>query len=188
MAPAALSKQQRTQLLSTLQERFEKNAKRHAKLAWSEVAAKLEKNNAALHSLFAMEESGGEPDVIGHDEKTGEIIFCDCSAESPEGRRNICYDREGYEKRLKEGLQPIGCVLDMAADMGIEPLDEEQYFALHKLGEFDLKSQSWIKAPAEFVKLGGGLFGDRRFGRVFVYHNTPPSFYRARGFRGLLRV
>ncbi len=188
MPAASLTKQQRTQLLSLLKERFETHSKRHPKLKWDEVAARLEKNSAALRSLQAMEESGGEPDVIGHDAATGEFLFCDCSAESPEGRRNICYDRKGYEKRLKEGLNPIGCVIDMAAEMGIEPLDEQQYFDLQKLGEFDLKSQSWIKAPAEFVKLGGGLFGDRRFGRVFVYHNTPPSFYRARGFRGMLRV
>lgn len=188
MASAALTKQLRTQLLSLLKERFEKHPKRHLKLKWEDVTARLEKNNSALRSLHAMEETDGEPDVIGHDAKTGEFLFCDCSAESPEGRRNICYDRKGYEKRLKEGLNPIGCVLDMAAEMGIEPLDEQQYFELQTLGEFDLKSQSWIKAPAEFVKLGGGLFGDRRFGRVFVYHNTPPSFYRARGFRGMLRV
>jgi hypothetical protein len=135
-----------------------------------------------------MEGTGGEPDVIGKDEESGEYVFCDCSAETPPGRRNICYDRKGQEKREKEGLHPAGNMLDMAAAMGIEPLTEEQYRELQRLGSFDTKTQSWLKTPVDIAKLGGAIFGDRRFGHVFVYHNTAPCFYRGRGFRGLLRV
>jgi Protein of unknown function (DUF4256) len=135
-----------------------------------------------------MERTGGEPDVTGKDKQTDEYVFYDCSAESPQGRRNVCYDGEGQKKREKEGLSVAGNVLDMAAAMGIEPLTEEQYRELQKLGNFDTKTQSWLKTPAEITNLGGAIFGDRRFGRVFVYHNTTPCFYRARGFRGLVRV
>ncbi len=135
-----------------------------------------------------MERTGGEPDVIGHDCKSGQCTFCDCSAETPKDRRNVCYDREGQQKREKEGLHPKGNVIDMAAAMGIEPLAEEQYRELQKLGEFDTKTQSWLKTPADIRKLGGALFADRRFGHVFVYHNTAPCFYSGRAFRGLLKV
>ncbi len=162
--------------------------KRHEGLAWADVQARLERESRTLWSLSEMEKSGGEPDVIGRDKKTGEYVFCDCSAESPLGRRNVCYDRAGQHKREKEGLQLAGNVLDMAAAMGVEPLTEEQYMTLQKLGSFDTKTQSWLKTPAEITKLGGAIFGDRRFGRVFVYHNTAPCFYRARGFRGILKV
>ncbi len=188
MAPATLSKEQRDVLLNVLKDRFEKNMKRHDGLKWTDVHARLVRNGKALWTLSEMERTGGEPDVIGRDKATGEYVFCDCSAESPEGRRNVCYDRKGQEKREKEGLRLTGNVLDMAAAMGIEPLTEEQYRDLQKLGSFDTKSQSWLKTPAEITKLGGAIFGDRRFGRVFVYHNTAPCFYRARGFRGLLKV
>jgi len=188
MSAATLSKEQREELLKALKERFEKNMKRHEGLEWTGVQARLVRNSRALWSLSEMERTGGEPDVIGKDKGTGEYVFCDCSAESPEGRRNVCYDRAGQEKREKEGLPIAGNVLDMAAAMGIEPLTEEQYRELQKLGSFDTKTQSWLKTPAEITKLGGAIFGDRRFGRVFVYHNTSPCFYRARGFRGSLKV
>lgn len=188
MANASLSQKQAQDLLSLLQTRFEKNMTRHEGLAWAKVQARLEGNPNALWSLHEMERTGGEPDVIGHDKKTGQFIFSDCSAESPVGRRNVCYDREGQQKREREGLQPAGNVLDMAAAMDIELLDEEQYRQLQTLGEFDAKTQSWIKTPAAITKLGGALFADRRFNHVFVYHNTSPCFYRGRGFRGLLRV
>lgn len=188
MSPATLSKEQRNELLKVLKERFEKNKQRHGGLAWSDVQTRLTRNGKALRALNEMERTGGEPDVIGRDKTTGEYVFCDCSAESPDGRRNVCYDRKGQEKRKKEGLPVAGNVLDMAAAMGIEPLTEEQYRELQKLGSFDTKSQSWLKTPAEITKLGGAIFGDRRFGRVFVYHNTAPCFYRVRGFRGLLKV
>ena len=188
MPNATLSKAQSQNLLKTLQTRFEKNMTRHKVLEWAKVQARLQANPRALWSLSEMERTGGEPDVIGHDEKTGQYIFCDCSAESPEGRRNVCYDGEGQRKREKEGLQPGGNVLDMAVAMGIEPLDEEWYRELQSLGEFDSKTQSWLKTPAAITKLGGAIFADRRFNQVFVYHNTPPCFYRGRGFRALLRV
>jgi hypothetical protein len=181
-------KEQREALLQLLKERFEQNTKRHEGVAWADVQVRLSRKGKALWSLNEMERTGGEPDVIGRDKETGEYVFCDCSAESPQGRRNVCYDRKGQEKREKEGLPVTGNVLDMAAAMGIEPLTEEQYRELQKLGSFDTKSQSWLKTPAEITRLGGAIFGDRRFGRVFVYHNTAPCFYRARGFRGLLKV
>lgn len=187
MPTANLSKDERDALLKTLQERFEKNRKRHEGLEWADLHARLAQNRRALWSLREMERTGGEPDVIGKDNDTGEYIFCDCSPESPLGRRSICYDRKGQEKREKERVPVAGNVLDMAATMGIEPLTEEQYRDLQKLGSFDTKSQSWLKTPAEITRLGGAIFGDRRFGRVFVYHNTAPCFYRARGFRGLLK-
>ena len=188
VAAKTLSKQERAQLLKTLQERFEKNMSRHPDVSWADVQARVEKKAGAVWSLSEMERTGGEPDVIGRDAKTGEYVFCDCSAESPKGRRSICYDREGYDKRKKEKLPVAGNVLDMAAAMGIEPLDEEQYRGLQRLGSFDTKSQSWLKTPPEITKLGGAIFGDRRFDRVFVYHNTSPCFYQARGFRGMLKV
>jgi hypothetical protein len=185
---ATLSKDQREGLLETLEERFEKNWKRHAKLKWEDVYARLAHNAGALWSLSEMERTGGEPDVIGKDEKTGEFLFCDCSAESPLGRRSVCYDPAGQNKREKEGLPVAGNVLDMAAAMGIETLNEQQYLELQKLGEFDLKTQNWLKTPAEIAKLGGALFAERRYGRVFVGANTAPCFYKGRGFRALLKV
>ena len=188
MPTATISKEQREELLKALKARFEKNMKRHEGLAWSDLQARLVRKSAALWSLREMERTGGEPDVIGRDKDTGEYVFCDCSAESPEGRRNVCYDREGQKKREKDGLPVAGNVLDMAAAIGIEPLTEEQYRELQKLGSFDTKSQSWLKTPPEITRQGGAIFGDRRFGRVFVYHNTAPCFYRGRGFRGSLKI
>ena len=177
---------QREELLKTLKARFEKNMNRHKGLEWAKVQAKLEANTEKLWSLNEMERTGGEPDVVGHDKKTGEYIFYDCSAESPEGRRSVCYDREGLEAR--KAFKPENTALDMAAAMGIELLSEEQYRDLQKLGNFDTKTSSWVKAPADIRKLGGALFGDRRFGHVFVYHNGAQSYYSARAFRGSLRV
>ena len=185
---AALSKDQRDDLLETVEERFEKNWKRHPKLKWEDVYAQLSQNARALWSLREMERTGGEPDVIGKDEKTGEFLFCDCSPESPMGRRSVCYDPAGQKKREKEGLPVAGNVLNMAAAMGIEPLNEEQYMELQKRGEFDTKTQSWLQTPDEISKLGGALFAERRYGRVFIGANTAPCFYKGRGFRGLLKV
>jgi hypothetical protein len=175
-------------LLRTLQVRFEKNIRRHEGLEWPEIQAKLEAHPEKLSSLNAMESTGGEPDVVGFDKKSGEYIFYDCSAESPEGRRSICYDGEGQEEREKKGVHPAGNAIDLAATMGFELLNEDQYRELQELGEFDTKTSSWIQTPAEIRKLGGALFADRRYGKVFVYHNSAPSFYSARGFRGSLRV
>ena len=188
MSTATISKEQRENLLKALKARFEKNMKRHEGLEWSDLLARLVRKSGALWSLSEMERTGGEPDVIGRDKDTGEYVFCDCSPESPQGRRNVCYNREGQKKREKEGLPIAGNVLDMAAAMRIEPLTEEQYRELQKLGSFDTKTQSWLKTPSEITRLDGAIFGDRRFGRVFVYHNTAPCFYRARGFRGLLKI
>ncbi len=188
MTTATLSKEEREGRLRELKARFERHMERHKGLAWADVQAALVRKRRALWSLREMEGTGGEPDVIGKDEESGEYVFCDCSAETPPGRRNICYDRKGQEKREKEGLHPAGNMLDMAAAMGIEPLTEEQYRELQRLGSFDTKTQSWLKTPVDIAKLGGAIFGDRRFGHVFVYHNTAPCFYRGRGFRGLLRV
>ena len=188
MAKKSLTEKQRNDLLKTLQARFERNMKRHKGLDWAKVAERLEGNAAALWSLNEMERTGGEPDVIGLDKKTGEYVFCDCAAESPKERRGGCYDQKGLEKRIDEGLEPNGAVLTMAAEMGIEVLNEEEYLHLQTLGEFDTKTQSWLKTPEDFAKLGGALYAERRFKRVFVGHNTPPCFYRGRGFRGLLRV
>ncbi len=173
-------------LLRTLQARFEKNMQRHKGLAWAQVLGRLEANAAALKSLAAMEASGGEPDVIGMDKKTGQVTFCDCAPESPTGRRSVCYDRAALDSRKEH--KPDGSAVEMAAEMGIELLDEEQYRALQALGEFDLKTSSWIATPADIRKLGGALFCDRRYGKVFTYHNGAQSYYAARGFRGLLRV
>ena len=177
---------QREELLSTLKSRFEKNMNRHKGLDWSKVQTKLEADPEKLWSLNEMERTGGEPDVVGHDKKTGEFIFYDCSAESPKGRRSICYDREALEARKEH--KPKDSALDMAAAMRIELLTEEQYRELQKLGDFDTKTSSWIKTPADIRKLGGALFCDRRYDHVFVYHNGADSYYAARAFRGLLRV
>ncbi len=177
---------QQKQLLTTLKTRFEKNIRRHQGLEWADVQARLEINAQKLRSLIEMERTGGEPDVVGHDEKTGEYIFCDCSAETPKGRRSICYDREALESRKEH--KPENNAFDMAAAMGIELLTEQQYRELQKLGNFDAKTSSWVKTPSEIRKLGGALFCDRRYDTVFVYHNGAESYYAARGFRGLLRV
>jgi hypothetical protein len=188
MTNSTLSSKQRADLLKTLQSRFEKNMTRHQGLAWSNVLARLQANPKKLWSIHQMERTGGEPDVIGHEKKSGEYIVCDCSPETPKGRTNVCYDRSGQQKREKEGLHPAGNVLDMAAAIGIDPLTEEQYRALQQLGEFDLKTQSWLMTPADIARLGGAIFADRRFNHVFVYHNTAPCFYRGRAFRGSLKV
>jgi len=183
-----LSPKQREELLRTLRARFEKNMNRHKGLEWAKVQAKLEANAEKLWSLNEMERTGGEPDVVGHDKKTGEYIFYDCSAESPKGRRNVCYDRVGQEAREKQGVHPEGNAIDMAAAMGIELLTEEQYRELQKLGNFDTKTSSWLKTPSDIRKLGGAIFADRRYDHVFIYHNSAPTFYSSRGFRGSLRV
>ena len=181
-----LSPAQREELLRALKARFEKNMNRHKGLDWAKVKAKLEGNPAKLWSLNEMETTGGEPDVVGHDKKTGEYIFNDCSAESPKGRRSVCYDGEALESRKEH--KPKNNAMDMAAAMGIELLSEEQYRELQKLGNFDTRTSSWITTPATIRKLGGALFCDRRYDTVFVYHNGAESYYAARGFRGSLRV
>ena len=177
---------QREELLSALKARFEKNMNRHKGLEWAKVQAKLEANTEKLWSLNEMEETGGEPDVVGHHKKTGEYIFYDCSEESPKGRRSVCYDGEALESRKEH--KPKNNAMDVAAAMGIELLSEEQYRELQQLGKFDTKTSSWVKTPAEIRKLGGALFCDRRYDHVFVYHNGAESYYGARGFRGSLRV
>ena len=178
--------QEREELLKTLKSRFEKHMKRHKGIEWAEVQARLEANPQALRSLHEMEGTGGEPDVIGRDGEAGGFVFCDCSAESPAGRRSLCYDREALESRKEH--RPENSAVDMAAAMGIDILTEEQYRDLQKLGDFDMKTSSWVKTPADIRKLGGALFCDRRYGKVFVYHNGAQSYYAARGFRGFLRV
>jgi hypothetical protein len=182
----ALSPAQRDALLGALQARFEKHMHRHPGLAWANVHAKLEANPDKLWSLQEMERTGGEPDVVGYDPQTGEYLFCDCSAESPQGRRNVCYDRAGQEARKEH--KPENNALDMAAAMGIELLTEAQYRVLQTLGKFDTKTSSWVQTPAEIRELGGALFADRRYDHVFVYHNGAPSYYAARAFRGALKV
>lgn len=181
-----LNAAQREDILRTLKARFEKNMGRHAGLEWSKVQARLEAQPEKLRSLNEMEASGGEPDVVGYDEKAGEFRFADCSVETPEGRRNMCYDREALDSRKE--AKPVNSAMDMASAMGIELLTEEEYRGLQKLGEFDLKTSSWLKTPAEIRKLGGAIFGDRRYNAVFVYHNGASSYYAVRGFRGSLRV
>ncbi|AZU60285.1 DUF4256 domain-containing protein [Neobacillus mesonae] len=181
-----LSSEEREELLQTLKARFEKNMNRHPGLEWAKVQAKLETNSGKLWSLYEMERTGGEPDVIAHDKKLGEYTFCDCSAESPKGRRSVCYDRKALESRKKH--KPENSAIDMAADMGIEILTEEQYRKLQELGNFDTKTSSWVKTPANIRTLGGAIFCDRRYDTVFVYHNGADSYYAARGFRGSLRV
>ena len=178
--------EQRQELLRTLKARFENNMNRHKGIEWTKVQAKLEANPEKLWSLNEMERTGGEPDVIGYDKKTGEYIFYDCSAESPKNRRSLCYDREALESRKE--YKPENSALDMAAAMGIEILTEEQYRELQKLGKFDTKTSSWVKTPSDIRKLGGALFCDRRYNAVFVYHNGAESYYAARGFRGSLKV
>jgi Protein of unknown function (DUF4256) len=181
-----LAPKQREELLRTLKARFEKNMIHHKGLEWAKVQAKLEAKTEKLWSLNEMERTGGEPDVVGFDKKTGQYIFYDCSAESPKGRRSVCYDREGLESRKEH--KPENNAIDMAAAMGIELLTEEQYRELQKLGKFDTKTSSWVKTPSEIRKLGGALFAEFRYGNVFVCHNGAQSYYAARGFRGSLRV
>jgi hypothetical protein len=184
--PNKLSPEQQESLLNVLKTRFEKNMSRHTGVEWALVQAKLEANPGKLWSLDEMELTGGEPDVIGQDATTGDYIFCDCSAESPKGRRSICFDRAAWESRKEH--KPDNTAMDMAEEMGIEMLTEEQYRELQKLGKFDLKTSSWVQTPAEIRKLGGALFCDRRYDTVFLYHNGAESYYAARGFRGLLKV
>lgn len=184
----ALSSDQGEDLLKTLKVRFEKNMERHEGLDWSKIQAKLEAQPEKLASLHAMESSGGEPDVVGYDAKADAYIFYDCSAQSPKGRRSICYDNEGHREREKKGVHPAGNAVDLAAAMGIDLLTEAQYRDLQTLGEFDTTTSSWIETPSEIRALGGALYGDRRFDHIFVYHNGAPSFYAARGFRGVLKV
>lgn len=181
LSPAELK-----ELLSTLQARFEKNMQRHPGLVWDKVQARLEANSGKLWSLREMEASGGEPDIVAHDKKTGEYIFFDCAAESPAGRRSYCYDRKALDGRKEN--KPRNSVIDMAAEMGIELLTEEQYRALQQLGKFDTKTSSWIKTPPAIRELGGAIFADHRYGNVFVYHNGAESYYAARGFRGSLKI
>ena len=181
-----LSLKQRGELLRVLEGRFERSMNRHAGLEWAKVKAKLEGNVEKLWSLHEMERTGGEPDVVGQDEGTGEYIFFDCAAESPDGRRSVCYDREGLESRKEN--KPANTEIDMAAGMGIELLTEEQYLKLQKLGNFDMKTASWVKTPAEIRNLGGALYCERRYSRIFVGHNGAQSYYSGRGWRGVLRV
>ncbi len=181
-----LSPEQEEELIGILKARFEKNMNRHKGLEWDQIQAKLEANAEKLWSLNEMEKTGGEPDVVDFDKKTGETLFYDCSAESPKGRRSVCYDREALESRKE--YKPENNAIDMAAAMGIELLTEAQYRELQKLGAFDTKTSSWVKTPAEIRKLGGALFCDRRYNQVFVYHNGAESYYGIRGFRGSLRI
>ncbi len=182
----ALSPEQREELLATLKARFEKNMSRHAGLEWAKVKSRLESAPEKLCSLAEMEATGGEPDVVSQDKKTGEYVFFDCAAQSPEGRTSFCYDREALDSRKK--FKPKNSAMDLAAAIGIELLTEAQYRELQQLGEFDTKSSSWLKTPPEIRSLGGAIFGDRRFGRVFTYHNGAESYYAGRGFRGWLRA
>lgn len=186
MANETLSKKQREELLKTLKARFEKNMNRHKDLDWADVQARLEAKAEKLRSLHEMERTGGEPDVVGHDPKTGEYTFYDCSAESPTGRRNLCYDREALEARKKN--KPANNAMDVASALGVELLTEEEYRELQKLSPFDTKTSSWVKTPSTIRKLGGAVFCDRRYDTVFLYHNGAESYYAARGFRGSLRV
>ena len=181
-----MKKQEQQELLGTLQARFQKNMHRHRDMAWPDIQTRLDRSPAALRSLREMESTGGEPDVIGHDRESGAYIFCDCSPESPAGRRSFCYDGEALASRKEN--KPENSAVDMAAAMDVQLLTEEQYRALQQLGEFDTKTSSWIDTPLALRKLGGALFCDRRYGRVFVYHNGAQSYYAARGFRGTLRV
>jgi Protein of unknown function (DUF4256) len=186
MSNVTLAKKQREELLRALKARFEKNMNRHKDIEWAKVKAKLEANAEKLWSLNEMERTSGEPDVVGHDKKTGQYIFYDCSAESPKGRRSVCYDREALDARKEH--KPADNAIDMAAAMGVELLTEEQYRELQRLGNFDTKTSSWVKTPSDIRKLGGALFCDRRYDTVFVYHNGAESYYAARAFRGSLRV
>jgi hypothetical protein len=181
-----LSKDQIEEMFRTLSIRFEKHTNRHKGLAWAKIQSRLEENPGKIWSLSEMERTGGEPDVVGVDQETGDYIFMDCSAETPSGRRSLCYDQEALASRKKN--KPEGSAMEMAAEMGIELLTEDQYRGLQELDEFDLNTSSWLQTPADVRKLGGAIFGDRRFGRVFIYHNGADSYYSARGFRGVLRV
>ena len=182
----SLSPAQREELLATLQARFEKNTSRHVGLDWTHVAARLATEPEKLWSLGEMERTGGEPDVVGQDKKTGEYLWVDCSAQSPKGRESFCYDREALDGRKK--FPPKGCVTELAAALGVEMLDEVQYFELQQLGEFDTKTSSWLRTPADVRQLGGAIYGDRRYNRVFIGHNGADSYYSGRGFRGVLKV
>jgi hypothetical protein len=182
------SSEEREQLLLTLKDRFNEHMNRHEGVDWPNVEARLKDHPEALSSLYAMESTGGEPDVVGFDEDADEYIFFDCSEQSPEGRRTICYDGEAQKKREKKGVSPAGNAVELAAAMGIDLLDEEQYRYLQELGKFDTKTESWLKTPSRVRELGGAIFGDRRYDRVFVFHNSAPSFYSSRGFRGSIRV
>jgi hypothetical protein len=186
MAKKKLSSEEYEELLKTLKARFEKNMNRHKGLEWAKVQTKLEANNEKLYSLNEMEITGGEPDVVGHDKKSGEYIFFDCSAESPKERRSLCYDHEALEKRKEH--KPADSAINMATEMGIEILTEEQYCELQKLGKFDTKTSSWLNTPSDVRKLGGAISGEFRFGRVFIYANGADSYFGARGFRGSLRI
>jgi hypothetical protein len=186
MAKASLSKEQREGILKALQSRFEKNMSRHKGIDWAQVEAKLKGNAEKLWSLAEMERTGGEPDVVGRDKKTDEYIFCDCSEQSPKGRRSLCYDREALDSRKEH--KPKDSAMDLASAMGVELLTEEQYRDLQKLGTFDTTTSSWVKTPSNIRKLGGALFCDRRFDTVFLYHNGADSYYAARGFRGSVKV
>jgi hypothetical protein len=177
---------EREQLLQTLMDRFEQNMQRHQEIAWADVRARLDANPDALKTLHEMESTGGEPDVIGRDRKTGEVTFCDCSAESPKGRRSLCYDRKALDARKEN--KPKGSAVELAAEIGIDLLTEEEYRHLQTLGEFDLKTSSWIRTPPAIRSRGGAIFCDRRYGTVFTYHNGAESYYAARGFRGSLRI
>ena len=181
-----LGSEQRKELLGVLKARFEKNMNRHKGLGWDSAQARLEADTEKLWSIYEMERTGGEPDVVGHDKNTGEYIFYDCSAESPKGRRSLCYDRQALESRKEH--KPENSAIDLAAAMGIELLTEDEYRELQKLGNFDSKTSSWVKTPSDIRKLGGALFCDRRYNTVFLYHNGAESYYAARAFRGLLRV
>lgn len=186
MSKKKLSQKESQELLKTLEARFEKNMGRHKGVEWAKVQARLEDNAEKLWSLNEMERTGGEPDVVGHDKKTGEYIFYDCSDETPKGRRSVCYDREALDSRKEH--KPKDNAIDMAKTMGIEILTEEQYRQLQELGEFDTKTSSWLKTPSDIRKLGGAIFADRRYNNVFIYHNGAQSYYAVRGFRGSLRV
>lgn len=186
MATKVFNTKHTDDLIEILKVRFEKYANRHKGISWKEVADKLEKNPGKLYSLHKMEASGGEPDVIGKDETTGELLFCDCSAESPKGRRSVCYDREGLESRKEH--PPKNSAIDMAEEMAVELMSEEEYRALQNLGSFDSKTSSWIQTPPEIRNVGGAIFGDFRYEHVFIYHNGAQSYYGSRGFRGILRV
>lgn len=183
-----LSAQQQEALINMLMARYQKHMSRHPHLQWNDVAVKLQAYPEKLWSLHQMEQTGGEPDVVGYDDQTGEYLFYDCSPESPKGRRSICYDREGQTAREKEGIHPAGNAVDMATAMGITILNEDEYRALQQLGDFDTKTSSWIETPPAIRQLGGAIFADKRYNHVFIYHNSAQTFYSARGFRGCLRV
>jgi len=186
MGKNKLNQSEKKELIAVLEERFEKNMQRHKDITWDEVKARLEDDESKLSIIWRMENTGGEPDAIGYDSETRQIVYCDCVKESPEGRRSFCYDKAALESRKQ--AKPVNNVIDAAKEIGIDVLDEDQYKELQKLGEFDLKTQSWIKTSEDIRKLGGAIFGDRRYGRVFIYHNGADSYYGVRGFRGLVKV